>query len=278
VEKPAWSGELGSDSQFDFSREVIDTTAVDIELDSKLEDSMNTESTTDLETQKYEGMESIQEPEDSAETLESSETVGILEAEPTLNSIPSVFFEDSANGFEALYSEADFTFNTEISAEIVDLDDSEVSSHEPGFEGFSDAGLTENISFAEDLSSSVSTENDVDESESREGSQAQAYVVEIGEIVEFEEPTIIDDPTIGFSQTDLSVDIGSVDIESSITLETDSTEIDSVLDQNSVLVREYADDIEPVDSVSSPAAVKPKGVFKRLIGRAVSWIKRFVGF
>jgi hypothetical protein len=286
IERPAWSGELDSDSQFDFSREAIDTTAVDIELDSGSVDSMNTDPRTDVETQRFEGMESIQEPEESVGMLGSLDSVEVIEAEPTLNSIPSVFFEASASELEPLFSDADFTFNTEISAEISDLDDLEESSHEPEFEGFSGA----------------------DKPEDQKGSQA--YVVEIGEISEFEEPTVIDDiplgfsqiapsveiesvdvessvveeptviddPTIGFSQTDLSVEIESVEVESSFTPDRDSTEIDLVSDQSSVLVREYSGNFEPVESVLSPAIEKPKGLFKRLIGRAVSWIKRFVGF
>jgi hypothetical protein len=255
VEKPAPFGELNSDSQFDFSREAINTTAVDIELDSELVDSVNIESTSDLEA--------IHEPVGYAETLESLEAVEMVEQGPTLNSIPSVFFETSVDGHEPLYSEADFTFNTELSGEIASFEDLDIISQEPEFEGPSDV--------------------DVDKPEGREGSQARAYVVEIGDIIQFEKPTIIDDPTIGFSQTDLSVETESIDTESidteiSVKAEFDSTEIDSVTVQSSVLVQEYSDDIEVVTSGLPPIAAKPKGVFKRFIGRAVSWIKRFVGF
>ena len=118
---------------------------------------------------------------------------------------------------------------------------------------------------------------DVDDNfKDQEESPAPANVAEIDEISE--EPVIINDPTIGFSQTDLSVDVDLADDASSATLNSEGTEIDSIPDQGSVLVYEQPDDFEPADSVPSSVPQKPKGVFKRLIGRAVSWLKRFVGF
>lgn len=251
------------DKQMELIREAVDTNAVDIELDCELGDSTNVDNTTaDTESSLKTDHEALQEPissesEGATDAFESIDILEPIDAEPVLNTIPSVFFESSENDLDPLYREADVALHTEISAEIIECDDSNSVPYPP--EGKDIDGL--------------------DKPYGQHKSRESQAVVDIAKASEREEPSDLDDPTIGFSQGSFPVDSMELDSDinntKSIVVGPDS---DSESNQYSPSVPGANDNSEYEDTVVSSRTDKAKGLFKKLIKKAVSWIKRFVGF